>query len=65
MTALCGTLQALPEVNARVMQEFGQAIRPARTWSYDRIKRGVCGYLLVTTFAIVWLEIPWPTWRSR
>ena len=58
IAALWGTLQALPEVYARVMQEFGQAIRPARAWSYDRIKRVVCGYLLVTTCAIVWLEIP-------
>ena len=58
IAALWGTLQALPEVYARVMQEFGQAIRPNRTWSYDRIKRVVCGYLLVSTFTIVWLDVP-------
>ena len=58
VAALWGTLQALPEVYARVMQEFGQAIRPHRKWSYDRIKRIVCGYLLVTTFIVVWLDVP-------
>ena len=58
VAALWGTLQALPEVYARVMQEFGQAIRPHRNWSYDRIKRIVCGYLLVTTFIVVWLDVP-------
>ena len=58
IAALWGTLQALPEVYARVMQEFGQAIRPNRTWSYDRIKWVVCGYLLVSTFTIVWLDVP-------
>ena len=58
IAALWGTLQALPEVYARVMQEFGQAIRPHRNWSYDRIERIVCGYLLVTTFIVVWLDIP-------
>ena len=67
IAALWGTLQALPEVYARVMQEFGQAIRPHRNWSYDRIKRIVCGYLLVTTFIIVWLDVPFDIltqWRD-
>ena len=58
VAALWGTLQALPEVYARVMQEFGQAIRPHRKWSYDRIERIVCGYLLATTFIVVWLDVP-------
>jgi hypothetical protein len=58
VAALWGTLQAFPEIYARVMQEFGQAIRPRRKWDYDRIKLVVCSYLLVTTFAIVWLDIP-------
>ena len=58
VAALWGTLQAFPEIYARVMQEFGQAISPRRRWDYDRIKLAVCGYLLVTTFTIVWLDIP-------
>ena len=58
VAALWGTLQAFPEIYARVMQEFGQAISPRRRWDYDRIKLVVCGYLLVTTFAIVWLDVP-------
>ena len=40
------------------MQEFGQAISPRRRWDYERIKLVVCGYLLVTTFSIVWLDVP-------
>ncbi len=58
VAALWGTLQAFPEIYARVMQEFGQAISPRRRWDYDRIKLVVCGYLLVTTFSIVWLDVP-------
>ncbi|MDE0449755.1 MAG: hypothetical protein OXH96_24080 [Spirochaetaceae bacterium] len=33
IAALWGTMQAFPEIYARVMQEFGQAISPRRTWA--------------------------------
>ena len=58
VAALWGTLQAFPEIYSRVLQEFFQAIWPGRPWDYARIRRYVSAYLLVTTFVIVWLNIP-------
>ena len=58
IAALWGTLQALPEIYARVSQEFFQAIWPNREWDYDKIRRYVCLYIFITTFVIVWLNIP-------
>ena len=58
IAALWGTLQALPEIYARVSQEFFQAIWPNREWDYHKIRRYVCLYIFITTFVIVWLNIP-------
>jgi len=58
IAALWGTLQALPEIYARVMQEFFQAIWPHREWSYHTIRLRVSLYIFVTTTVIVWLNIP-------
>ena len=58
IAALWGTLQAFPEIYARVSQEFFQAIWPHREWSYATIRRVVSGYILVTTFVIIWLNVP-------
>jgi Mn2+/Fe2+ NRAMP family transporter len=58
LAALWGTLQALPEVYARVMQEFFQAIWPDREWDYRKLQKQICLYIFVTTMIIVWLNIP-------
>ncbi len=58
LAALWGTLQALPEVYARVIQEFFEAIWPDRVWDYDRIKTRVCTYIFCATMIIVWADIP-------
>ena len=58
IAALWGTLQALPEIYARVMQEFFQAIWPNREWDYGRIRRNVCVYIFIATMIIVWLNFP-------
>ena len=58
IAALWGTLQALPEIYARVMQEFLQAVWPEREWDYDRLKRRICLYVFVVAVAIIWLNIP-------
>jgi Mn2+/Fe2+ NRAMP family transporter len=58
LAALWGTLQALPEVYARVAQEFLSAVWPVRAWDYDRLKRIICLYIFVTTTFIVWNDIP-------
>ena len=58
IAALWGTLQVLPEIYARVMQEFFQAIWPDREWDYGRIRRNVCVYIFTATMIIVWLNVP-------
>ncbi|MEE2874220.1 MAG: Nramp family divalent metal transporter [Candidatus Latescibacterota bacterium] len=58
LAALWGTLQALPEIYARVAQEFFTAIWPDREWAYMPIKCAICLYVFATTMVIVWLNIP-------
>lgn len=58
IAALWGTLQALPEIYARVAQEFFAAIWPDREWDYLKIKRIICLYVFATTMIIVWNNIP-------
>ncbi len=58
IAALWGTLQALPEIYARVIQEFCVAIWPQGKWDYDRIRRRICLYIFCATMIIVWLNIP-------
>ena len=58
IAALWGTLQALPEIYARVATEFLEAIWPDRDWQYDKVKRVICLYIFVTTMIIVWNNIP-------
>lgn len=58
LAALWGTLQALPEIYARVAQEFLSAIWPDREWAFERVKRTICLYVFCVTMVIVWLNIP-------
>ena len=58
VVALWGTLQALPEIYARVMQEFFQAIWPQREWNYDTLRRWICLYIFLTTMVLIWSNIP-------
>ena len=58
IVALWGTLQALPEIYARVIQEFFQAVWPSQEWDYDKIRRWICLYIFLTTMVIIWLNIP-------
>ncbi len=58
IAALWGTLQALPEIYARVTQEFFQAIWPDREWDYHKIQRVICAYIFTAAMVIVWLNIP-------
>lgn len=58
VAALWGTLQALPEIYARVTQEFLQAIWPDRRWEYDRLKRQICLYIFTVAVVIIWLDVP-------
>ena len=58
IAALWGTLQALPEIYARVTQEFFQAVWPKREWNYDKIRRRICLYIFCVALVIVWLNLP-------
>ena len=58
IAALWGTLQALPEIYARVTQEFFQAVWPNREWDYHKIQRIICGYIFIATMIVLWLNIP-------
>ena len=58
IVALWGTLQALPEIYARVMQEFFQAVWPQYEWNYGTLRKWVCLYIFVTTMILIWLNIP-------
>jgi Mn2+/Fe2+ NRAMP family transporter len=58
IAALWGTLQALPEIYARVTQEFFQAVWPKRAWEYRRIQRVIALYLFVVTTLLIWNNVP-------
>ena len=58
LAALWGTLQALPEIYARVTQEFFQAIWPNCEWDYNKIRRTICAYIFTAAMVIVWLNVP-------
>ncbi len=57
IAALWGTLQALPEIYARVMQGFLTAVWPDREWNYDRLKRGVCLYIFAAAVVLIWTDV--------
>ena len=61
IAALWGSLQALPEIYARVTQEFCQSIWPQKSWSYQSVKRSICLYIFLVTMILVWLDIPFNT----
>lgn len=61
IAALWGTLQALPEIYARVMQGFLKAVWPDREWHYDRLKRRVCLYIFAVALVLIWTDVSFDT----
>jgi Mn2+/Fe2+ NRAMP family transporter len=61
IAALWGTLQALPEIYARVTQEFFQAVWPKRTWDYAPLQRVLGAYIFVVTTFFVWRNYAFDT----
>ncbi|MBI4604427.1 MAG: Nramp family divalent metal transporter [Planctomycetes bacterium] len=57
LAALFGTLTALPEVYARVTQEFLSAIWPERPWIYGRIRAAIAAAILVEAGLLVWVGL--------
>jgi len=61
LAALWGTLQALPEIYARVTKEFCDAIWPQHELSYRRVQTVICAYLLLCSTALIWSPIKFDT----
>jgi len=61
LVALWGTLQAFPEIYARVTKEFCDAIWPASPLDFRRLQWLIFVYLLVGTFAVIWSPVRFDT----
>jgi Mn2+/Fe2+ NRAMP family transporter len=61
LAALWGTLQAYPEIYARVTHEFLAAIWPNRAIPYRRVQLWICAYVLAASVTLVWLNVNFAT----
>jgi Mn2+/Fe2+ NRAMP family transporter len=61
LAALWGTLQAYPEIYARVTHEFLSAIWPRSVISFDRFRWGICAYVFATAVPLVWVNVTFAT----
>jgi hypothetical protein len=57
LAALWGTLQAYPQIYARVTHEFLSAIWPNLRLSYGRLMLGICLYVFAATTWLVWSDV--------
>jgi Mn2+/Fe2+ NRAMP family transporter len=57
VAALWGTLQSYPDIYARGVTSFLQAIWPNRPWRRRSIQLVICGYVLVTSTAMIWSNL--------
>jgi Mn2+/Fe2+ NRAMP family transporter len=60
LVALWGTLQAYPEIYARVTHEFLTTIWPAAI-SYRRLQWCICAYVFATAVPLVWINVTFAT----
>ena len=61
LAALWGTLQAYPQIYARVTHEFLAAIWPQRQFSYGRLQLAICVYVFLATSCLVWSDVQFAT----
>jgi Mn2+/Fe2+ NRAMP family transporter len=61
LAALWGTLQAYPEIYARVTHEFAAAIWPARNLSYHRLQTWIAVFVFATSVPLVWSRVEFAT----
>jgi Mn2+/Fe2+ NRAMP family transporter len=62
LAALWGTLQAYPEIYARVTQEFVSAIWPrTASISYPRFQSCICAYVFAVAVPLVWINVTFAT----
>jgi Mn2+/Fe2+ NRAMP family transporter len=57
LAALWGTLQAYPQIYARVTHEFLGSIWPNLRVSYGRLLFAICLYVFVATTCLVWSDV--------
>ncbi|MCA9236672.1 MAG: Nramp family divalent metal transporter [Planctomycetales bacterium] len=53
LAALWGTLQAYPDIYARCVTEYSQAIWPQRRWRQPVIQRWICLYVFIAATAFI------------
>jgi Mn2+/Fe2+ NRAMP family transporter len=61
LAALWGTLQSYPDIYARGVTSYLQAIWPSREWKQRNLQLLICGYVLVTSTAMIWSDVPFNT----
>jgi Mn2+/Fe2+ NRAMP family transporter len=61
LAALWGTLQAYPEIYARVTHEFLAAIWPERSIPFRRVQLFVCAYVFIAAVPLVWINVNFAT----
>jgi hypothetical protein len=61
VAALWGTLQAYPQIYARVTHEFIGAIWPAHKVSFNRLQLAICIYVFLATTCLVWSDVNFVT----
>jgi Mn2+/Fe2+ NRAMP family transporter len=61
LAALWGTLQSYPDVYARGVTEYLEAIWPRRAWRRRQVKLAICAYVFVSATAVVWSDVPFAT----
>jgi Mn2+/Fe2+ NRAMP family transporter len=61
LAALWGTLQAYPEIYARVTHEFLAAIWPHAAIPYARLQWSIGAYVVATAVPLVWINVTFAT----
>ena len=61
VAALWGTVQAYPEIYARVTHDFLSAIWPNRQFSLQRFRLVIAAYVLASTTPLLWINVSFAT----
>jgi Mn2+/Fe2+ NRAMP family transporter len=61
LAALWGTLQSYPDVYARGVTEYLQAIWPRRQWRRRPIQLVICGFVFASATAVIWSDVKFDT----
>lgn len=61
LAALWGTLQAYPQIYARVTHEFLSSIWPQREFSLPRVQLAICLYVVAAAGVLSWINVQFTT----